>query len=169
MSLDKLALKIAKRDEKAFERLYEDLRRVVFAVCLGVVKNRGVAEELTQETFVTVWQKTAEFRGVGYKTWILTIARNKAITLLKKRQRETPVDFSENERLGGFFEPQMEVGIALKWALETLDEQDRQIVLMRNAGMKAKEVAEILQLPRGTVSWRYAEALKILKEKLEEA
>ncbi len=63
MSLDKLAIKIAKRDEKAFERLYEDLRRVVFAVCLGVVKNRGIAEELTQETFVTVWQKTADFAG----------------------------------------------------------------------------------------------------------
>lgn len=166
MSLDKLAGKIAKRDERAFGTLYEELRRLVFAVCLGVVKNRSVAEEITQDTFVTVWQKSGEFRGVGYKTWILTIARNKAINHLKKQRRETPVDFVENEWIGGSAQPDMDMGVALKMALECLDATDRQIVLMRNAGMKAKEVADVLKMPRGTVSWRYGEALKILQEKL---
>jgi DNA-directed RNA polymerase specialized sigma24 family protein len=41
------------------------------------------------------------------------------------------------------------------------------IILMKNSGAKMKEIAEILQMPRGTVSWRYSEALKILKKYLE--
>lgn len=167
MSLDKLAIKIARRDKRAFEQLYEQLRRIVFSVCLGVVKDRGVAEELTQDTFVTVWQRSAEFRGKGYKTWVLTVARNKALNELRKRKKETPVDFMENEALGGAYVPDMDTGAALNAALAGLEERDRQIVLLRSGGMKAKEIARLLDVPRGTVSWRYAEALKRLKVILE--
>ncbi|MBQ7924294.1 MAG: sigma-70 family RNA polymerase sigma factor [Clostridia bacterium] len=167
MNFDKLALKIAEHDKRAFELLYEQTRRLVFSVCLGVVKNQGVAEELTQETFVTVWQRSGEFRGNGYKTWILTVAKHKSINALKKNRRETPIDFFENERAGGSYEVDADTGIVLKTALRALDDDERQIVLMRNAGLKAKEIAEMLGIPRGTVSWKYAEALKKLKKLLE--
>lgn len=171
MNLDKLAPKIARRDGKAFEELYEETRRLVYSVCLGIVKNGGVAEELTQDTFVAVWTKSSEFRGKGYKTWILTVAKNKSINALKKLRREFPADFEENENLGGSyaFDTSSENGIALSAALRTLEERDRQIVLMKNSGAKTKEIAAFLGLPRGTVSWRYAEALKILKKRLEES
>ena len=167
MSLDNLAHKIAAQDQAAFGELYEKLRRIVYSVCLGVVKNRGVAEELTQDTFVTVWQRSAEFRGKGYKTWVLTIARNKALNELKRRKRETLTDFSEAEKVATYtVDAQVENSVVLQLALNKLDETDRQIVLFRNAGMKAKEIAEFLDMPRGTVSWRYSEAIAILKKEL---
>lgn len=168
MNLDRLAPKIAERDKQAFEQLYDQMRKLVFTVCLGVVKNRGLAEELMQETFVTVWTRSGEFRGSGYKTWILTVARHKSINALKKNRRETAVDFMENEYLGGGYELNTDTGIVLKQALEKLSGDERQIVLMRNAGMKAKEIAQVLKLPRGTVSWKYTQALKKLKSLLEE-
>lgn len=166
MHLDRLALKIAERDKDAFELLYEQTRRLVFSVCLSVVKNQGLAEELMQETFVTVWQKSEEFRGKGYKTWILTVAKNKAINALKKNRRETPFDFCENESMVGSYEIN-DTSIVLKTALQGLNADERQIVLMRNAGVKTKEIANALGMPRGTVSWKYAEALKKLKKLLE--
>lgn len=169
MNLDLLAPKIAKHDKQAFQQLYEQLRGLVFTVCLGVVKNKGVAEEIMQETFVSVWTSSVQFRGKGYKTWILTIARNKALNALKRNSKERATDFMEDEYALGSYETDAETGIVLKLALETLDEQDRQIVLMRVGGMQAKEIAKTLGLPRGTVSWRYTEALKILKTKLEGA
>jgi len=168
MNFDKLAIKIAERDKSAFELLYEQTRRLVFSVCLGVVKNQSVAEELTQETFVTVWQQSEKFRGKGYKTWILTIAKNKSLNALKKNRRETPFDFFENESVGGGYEVDVDTGIVLKTALNSLNDEERQIVLMRTAGMKAKEIAQALGVPRGTVSWKYTEALKKLKKLLEE-
>ncbi len=170
MSLDQLAPKIARRDKRAFEELYEKMRRLVYSVCLGVVKNSGAAEELVQDTFVAVWTRAAEFKGKGFKTWILTIAKNKSLNALRKQKREFSADFTEHENLGGSYtiDSEAETGVVLAAALRRLGESDREIVLLKNSGMKTKEIAEFLKLPRGTVSWRYAEALKTLKKYLEE-
>ena len=102
MSLDSLAPRVAKHDKVAFEDLYNKLRQAVYSACLGIVKSHALAEELTQDTFVTVWLQSDKFRGVGYKTWILTIAKNKSLNLLKKRARELSVDFTENDILGSY-------------------------------------------------------------------
>lgn len=53
--------------------------------------------------------------------------------------------------------------MVLDTALRRLDSQDRQILLMKNAGMKMKEIATLLQIPRGTASWRYARAMEQLR------
>ena len=170
MNPETLAPKIARRDEKAFGELYEGIRRLVFSVCLGIVKDRGVAEELTQDTFVTVWERTEDFHGGNYKFWILAIAKNKSLNALRRRKREISADFSENESLGGSYtiDAKAETGAALGAALEILSERERQIVLLRNSGMKVKEIAQFLQMPRGTVSWEYSDALKRMKKYLEE-
>lgn len=166
MSLDSLAQKIARGDERAFEELYNKTRQAVYSVCLGLVRVHMTAEELMQDTFVTVWTHSGEFKGHGYKTWILTIAKNKSLNHLKKQSREVAVDFSENEDIGSY-ESDMALSVTIRAALDTLDPVDRQIVLLRNSGVKAKEIAEYLGIPRGTVSWKYTEALKKLKKYME--
>lgn len=166
MSLDSLAQKIARGDERAFEELYNKTRQAVYSVCLGLVRVHMTAEELMQDTFVTVWTHSGEFKGHGYKTWILTIAKNKSLNHLKKQSREVAVDFSENEDIGSY-ESDMALSVTICAALDTLDPIDRQIVLLRNSGVKAKEIAEYLGIPRGTVSWKYTEALKKLKKYME--
>ena len=93
MSLDSLAQKIAHGDERAFEELYNKTRQAVYSVCLGIVRVHMTAEELMQDTFVTVWTRSAEFKGHGYKSWILTIAKNKSLNYLKKQSHEVEFDF----------------------------------------------------------------------------
>ncbi len=170
MGLDYLAKRIAEQDKNAFAELYEKTNKIVYSVCLSIVKDRGVAEELTQETFVCVWSEIVAFRGIGLKTWVLTIAKNKALNELRKRKREVAVDFTESESFGGNYavDVGVESSVVLSVALSRLDETDRQIVLMKNSGMKTKEIAIFLEMPRGTVSWRYTTALKNLKSYLEE-
>lgn len=170
--LDYLAQSIARGDEKAFAELYEKTRKIVYSVCLSVVKNRAVAEELTQETFVTVWRQISVFRGKGLKTWVLTIARNKSLNELRRIKREIATDFSEEESVFQSYaytvDSGIEMGALLSAALDKLDLTDRQIVLLKNSGMKTKEIAAFLEMPRGTVSWRYSQALQILKDYMEE-
>ena len=166
---DSLAKKIQLGDAAAFETVYNGLSRLVFSVCLSVVKNRGVAEELTQETFVAVWQKSATFQGRGYKSWILKIAKNKALNALQKQRKEQVTDFTENEYLlGSYTIDDRDLGILLKTALASLSSEEAEIVLLKNSGLKTKEIAEYLNEPRGTVSWRYAEAIKKLRNYLKE-
>ena len=166
MSLDSLAQKIAHGDERAFEELYNKTRQAVYSVCLGIVRVHMTAEELMQDTFVTVWTRSAEFKGHGYKSWILTIAKNKSLNYLKKQSHEVAFDFLENDDIGSY-ESDMALSVTIRAALDTLDPIERQIVLLRNSGVKAKEIAEYLGIPRGTVSWKYTEALKKLKKYME--
>lgn len=168
MSLDFLSKRIAQHDKSAFEELYNTLRQAVYSVCLGIVKSHAVAEELMQDTFVTVWTHSDSFSGKGYKTWILTIAKNKSINMLKKQTREVSVDFLENDTLGSY-ESDMELSVLIKSALRCLDPVERQIVLLRSSGVKAKEIADFLKIPRPTVSWKYSEALKKLKKYMEDS
>lgn len=166
MSLESLAQKIARGDERAFEELYNKVRQAVYSVCLGIVRAHMTAEELMQDTFVTVWTHSGEFKGNSYKAWILTIAKNKSLNYLKKQAHEISVDFSENDDIG-YYESDMALGVTVRAALDSLDPIERQIVLLRNSGVKAKEIAEYLGIARGTVSWKYAEAFKKLKKYME--
>ena len=177
MNFDGLAKKIAVGDEKAFESVYNQISKLVFSVCYGIVKSDSVASELTQDTFVTVWTYSGEFKGGSYKSWILTIAKNKSLNYLEKAKREISVDFTEKTDSVSIIdgesveisqeEVDAETKITLKMALDKLDHFERQIVLLRNSGMKMKEVALYLKIPRGTASWKYKEALKKLKKFME--
>ena len=170
MSFDDYALKIVDGDTSAFERLYEKLNKLVFSVSFSVLKDRFLAEDITQETFKTVWEKSDEFRGHGYKTWILTIAKNKSLNLLRKRGRDNVVDFNENANLYGEYtiNEQVERMNLLDIIAKVLSQEEREIVLLKNSGMKMKEIATILQQPRGTISWRYSQCLDKLKSVLKE-
>ncbi|MDE7071364.1 MAG: RNA polymerase sigma factor [Clostridia bacterium] len=169
MQIEKLASKIAQRDKKAFEDLYSETSRIVYSVCLGIVHNRSIAQELTQDVFVAVWESINGYGGKGFKTWIITIARNKSLNYLRSAKREISVDFSQYDNLGDGYtiDEREETRSTLDSALRILQEDERQIVLMRNAGMKAKEIADVLGLPRGTVSWKYSTALERMKQFLE--
>ena len=93
MNFDSLAERVAMGDEKAFEQLYNKLYKLVFSICLSVIRTEATANDLSQETFISVWNNTKDFRGKGYKTWILKIAKNKALNYLQRQKREMLVDF----------------------------------------------------------------------------
>ena len=177
MSIDALAKKIADGDEKAFESVYNQLSRLVFSICYGIVKSDSIASELTQDTFVSVWTYSHAFKCGSYKSWILTIAKNKSLNYLEKAKREISVDFSEKSDTVSIIDGEAiensqneldaETKITLKMALDRLEYSEREIVLLRNSGMKMKDVAKYLNIPRGTASWKYKEALKKLKKYME--
>ena len=169
MNFDALAIRIAERDEKSFEIVYEKMNKLVFSICYSIVKSQSVASDLTQDTFVAVWSYADSFKGNGFKTWILTIAKNKALNYLEKSKREINIDFTESEDYTPADEGEIdaETKITLHDALDKLDIKDKQIVLLKNSGMKMKEIARYLNMPRGTASWRYKEAINKLRKYME--
>jgi RNA polymerase sigma-70 factor (ECF subfamily) len=76
---------VAEGDRQAFDALYRATSGLLLGVCLRVLADRGDAEEVLQDVFVTVWGKAAQFdrqRARG-TTWLTTIARNRAIDRLR--------------------------------------------------------------------------------------
>ena len=170
MHCDRLLKKVASGDREAFTELYESTRSMVFLTVLSVVKDRHAAEDLMQETFLTVYRTAGNLSGRGGKTWIAAIARNKAVDYLRRKKFEFSVDEKLSEPLFGAasFEEQFHDQLVLRTALEQLEAADREVLLLSHSGLKQREIAKLTGQPAGTVAWRCRRALKKLSALLKE-
>src|SRR5262245_45463792 len=89
---DALMQRIAAGDASAMRVLYARHNVRIFRFALRLVGNRAVAEDVTSEVFVDVWRKPASFAGrCQVSTWLLAVARHKAMTAMRRRTSE-PLD-----------------------------------------------------------------------------
>ena len=81
-------------DRAAFSALYDTTSAKLFGVCFSVLKNRAEAEEALQDVYLRIWQKAGRYKAAGYSpmTWLITIARNKAIDQLRARRDGVALD-----------------------------------------------------------------------------
>jgi RNA polymerase sigma-70 factor (ECF subfamily) len=147
----------------------------VYAVALAVVADPSVAEDVAQQAFERVWQRSSAFDPVQgtVRTWLTTITRRKAIDALKAR-RPVPIDPIDLIRLLGpaHHEPeaisiQNESRTQLQLALRKLpSEQARALVMAGVYRMSAQEVADVERIPLGTAKTRIRTAMAKLREHL---
>ena len=94
--LERLLLRMSRRDEAAFERLHAATKRKLFTTILSIVRRRHLAEEIVQEAYVRIWLNAAAYRSSlgSPMMWMITIARNLAIDVARKPAREIYSDHS---------------------------------------------------------------------------
>ena len=168
--LERLLLGVAAGDQDSLAELYRRTRTAVYGLTLSYVKNAYDAQDLTQDTFVRVWEKAPQYRPQGSPMgWILAVARN--LSLMCLRQKERQGELSEEEwnavpaELPSLSHEDREM---LQNALAALEEQERRIVVLHAvAGLKHREIAQLLELPLATVLSKYHRALKKLRVQLE--
>ncbi|MCI7262664.1 MAG: RNA polymerase sigma factor [Otoolea sp.] len=174
MSDEKLLLLVAEGDREAFQRLYQNTDKTIYGFILSIVKNTADAEELMQETYLKIWTSAGSYHSQGKPlAWMFTIARNLCYMKFRDQKHEADVgleDLSELETAE--FCPQIEDAadkLVLQAALQILNEEERQIVLLRTAaGLKHREIAADLELPLATVLSKYNRAMKKLQKYLRE-
>jgi RNA polymerase sigma-70 factor (ECF subfamily) len=78
---------VAKGDQAAFERLYAATRAKLYGVALRILRRHDLADEVIQETYVKIWRSAGQFDPARSApiTWMVTIARNRAIDLVRKK------------------------------------------------------------------------------------
>lgn len=125
------------------------------------MKNYADAEDVTQEVFLAVKRKAFQYiPGTDARAWIFQIAKNLSRDELRRRKRRAdPLDgVSEIEFA---VEPRLPL---LNQMTNVLDESEREIVILHAIWQyKHREIAEILSLPLGTVTWKYKAALAKLR------
>jgi RNA polymerase sigma factor (sigma-70 family) len=91
--LDQLLQACGRGDQQGFAELYRRTSPRLFGLCLRMLRDRGAAEEVLQDTFVTVWRRASSFdaQRASALTWLASLSRHKAIDHLRRR-RETPID-----------------------------------------------------------------------------
>jgi RNA polymerase sigma-70 factor (ECF subfamily) len=88
--LNGLLIRAGRGDQQAFAALYQRTSSKLFGVCLRMLRQRSEAEEVLQETYLTVWRRAAGFDAgkASAITWLVTLARNKAIDRLRQHREE---------------------------------------------------------------------------------
>ena len=170
MKNDKLERNIARLKEgdmRVFDAVYEQTNRPVYFAVLYIVRDKMYAEDILQETFVRAISCIGQYRaGTNFIAWLCAIGRSLALNHLKKYGRETPTDFEADAHRYGTAET--ELPYVFSAAAKTLAEDEYEIMMLcQVAGYKRREVAEMLGMPIGTVTWKNNEALRKLKTCLE--
>lgn len=168
--LDRLILGIAAGETESLAELYSRTRAAVYGLALTYLKNTADAEDVTQDTFVKVWQAAEGFHPQGHPmAWLMTITRNQALGRLRKKSREEMPEQEEWEKL-----PAPDSGLStedrafLDGLLARLSEEESRIVALHAvAGLKHREIARIMDLALPTVLSKYHRALKKLKIMME--
>ena len=156
---------LKQKDQLAFEAIYHDTKHAVFAMILPIVKDRSLAEDVMQETYIKMVENINRYnKKYKFINWLLTIAKNQAIDYYRKRKSELS-DSSEHLDLYSDSSTPIETKLEAKYYLSLLTDEERQIVLLKTVGnMKHRDIALMLEKPIGTITWKYNEAIKKMKE-----
>lgn len=189
VSLDDLLLRIALGERAAFERFYHATRSRVWAVCLRLLRVRGLAEEAMQDIYVKVWTRAAGFRpdcGVA-AAWLSRLARNHCLDMIRAGRRgDAPAlesmeveDLESGDAYGNApdeaLDPSDHAARAesardLERCLSRLREADQGLLgTAYRDGLSHSEIAARLGQPLGTVKTRIRRALLALRACLEGA
>jgi RNA polymerase sigma-70 factor (ECF subfamily) len=170
-------------DTIAYRGLVEKYQDRVYHMVYGMVRNREDARDITQDAFVKAYDNLQRFRlESSFYTWIYRIAMNLSIDHLRRRKRKGTTEFDETianrDEHGGIDEihNQESPSKALErkrlydrimTAMQDLPEDQRQVVLLRELeGLSYKEIAEVMEIPEGTVMSRLYYARRKLQKAL---
>ena len=142
-----------------FDNIYEEYFDRVYYKVLSVVKNDDDAEDICQETFISVYKNLSKFREESnIYTWIYRIAINKTYDFFKKRKLE----FEINDDVLSLPEDiNLDTKVILEEKLKLISEKEKEIVVLKDIyGYKLKEIAEMKNMNLSTVKSVYYKALK---------
>ena len=167
----------ARHDMGAFAQLVTRWQRPIHALCWRMTGDVHQAEDLVQETFARLFARRGDYQPVGrFSTFIWRIALNLCYDELRRRQRreEVPLPGPDEDTDRGLAPPPVvseepapdavmmnrERADLVRRALLELAEPYRAVVVLRHyENLKFREIAEVLDIPEGTVKSRMAEAL----------
>jgi RNA polymerase sigma factor (sigma-70 family) len=148
-----------------FDQVYEEYADTVYSYLCFRLRDRHLAEDVFQETFMSIYANLGALRAAqSKKAWILTIAHRKMVDRIRKQSSEaTPDEIREQSESSN--DQRLVAQMDLERFMQRLDDVSRQILYgVYVEKLTYKELAEILQMPEGTVKSKCYYARNKLKE-----
>lgn len=176
-----LLQQVGQQNETALMALYERYGAMVYSLCLRVLRQPGLAEEVTQDVFLKLWRQPERWDpSLGqFSSWLLTISRNAAIDRLRREGRQAPAEWGMLEEsqepaastvlFGAEQATWLDGQLLRKLLLRLPPEQRRLIELAFFEGYSHSELAAALHLPLGTVKTRLRTGMQKLRQLWEES
>jgi RNA polymerase sigma-70 factor (ECF subfamily) len=161
--------RIGQRDENAMEEIFRRYSGPVYSVALRVLRDTGQAEDVLQEVFLQLWRNPAAFvqdRG-SLGAWLVVVARNRAIDLLRRRKPSDSVDdvvLASSINVADEAERNVMMEKVRRALAELPREQRKSLELAYFEGLSHTEIASRTGDPLGTVKTRIRQALIALRK-----
>lgn len=172
MQPDLLIIRLQEGDEKAFERIYELYSNSLLGIIFSITRDEAISQEILQDVFVKVWQHAHTYDPAKgrFFTWLLNIARNKAIDELRsKNSKNSDTHVSINE-IHHIFDANAQVdheAIGLQKYIDILEPICRKIIeLLFFRGFTHRESAEKLEMPLGTLKTKNRNCINKIRSQI---
>ncbi|MBP2833409.1 sigma-70 family RNA polymerase sigma factor [Aquimarina sp. U1-2] len=161
-----LIKRLQNKDDSALSAIYDRYSGALYGVILRICKNEETAQDILQETFLKIWQKSHQYDPVKGKffTWSYRIARNLTLNSLR-----IPTKLIQNEDISVYKdievnEPELDI-VPLNGSLKTLDpHHQKALELIYFNGLTHREAHQEMDVPLGTFKSYVRQALKKLRE-----
>lgn len=163
---------VKRGNKEDFSLLIEKYQLYSLKVAYRFLKDKALAEDVVQESFIKVYRKMSLFEGrSSFKSWLTQVILNTCKNRIRKHSRETlGLDSPKPSRCQGPEESviHLDIGEMLKGEIETLPDKQKQALVLRvYEDLSFKEIAEIMNSPYDTAKANYRHALMKLRERFE--
>lgn len=152
-------------NELAFNNLYKKYKGLVYAVAFSILKSRENSEEIVQKVFIKLWRiDKNKLPKSNEASWLYSMTKNETLNFLRNQKEESNIDevyyiTDADKELNEIIEKDTYNRI-----LSKLNKKDQEIVSLKIlSNLSFKEISQILDMPIGTVQWKYYKSLHILK------
>ena len=163
-----ILLRLYDGDTNALDALYNVMSDRLFCVAFGFVHDKGLAEEVVQDSFLKIYRYIYLFRrhDNGY-AWVMKIVRNVALNTLRREKKHAVLDLDEFYSLSAPTQGDAESGEDIKKAMRALPEDEQQALWYRYyCDMTIRQVAVAMRLAKSTAADLVRKAEAHLKEKM---
>ena len=176
-AIEQLLVRCARRDERALAELYPLIAAQLFGLLLRMLRSSALAEEALQDVMVRIWQRADQF--VAYRgramTWMMSIARYRAIDMLRARRKEVALDEAPEEALTDLAATEFTDTVTSLQSYRALNDclgrltadQRKCLALAYVEGYSQDQIAAAIESPLGTVKSWMRRGLGSLKRCLE--
>jgi RNA polymerase sigma-70 factor (ECF subfamily) len=163
--------RVAAHDQQAFQAVYQQYGKAVYSLAYRILQNATLAEEVTQDTFLKVWQHKTDWHPQKgqLKSWLLTITHFTAIDRLRRERRQpdlhpNPIEDIEEQMPVNRHEVLWQDGATLRLLITRLPHEQADLIeLAFFRGMSHSEIAAATHIPLGTVKARLRSGLQRLR------
>jgi RNA polymerase sigma-70 factor (ECF subfamily) len=161
-------------NSEGFQSVLREQKDRVFSYAAMLLRNRAEAQDVVQESMVRLWQNQAKVDQAGAPMWLKRTAHNLCIDRIRRRKVRSEVGTEQLEATSVDSTPGPDrmaesdrLGHEIEQALHQLSEQDRSVLILREVQERPyAEIAEMLDLPMGTLKARLHRAREQLRKKL---
>lgn len=161
--LHELFCRLKKKEKSAYEELYEKYSSLVYKIAFSILKDKENAEDIMQNVFIKIANLSEENPTNYESSWLYSVTKNEAISYIRRNKEMASIEDitqkSEEDKIEEVLEKENYENL-----LSSLEQKEKQIISLKvEVGLTFKEISKLLNMPIGTIQWKYYKSLHSLK------